>query len=151
VTRFDAQTFVAPTFGQRLGGRVINGVLAGAIFLLGAAVFDAGWWRVTAVVLTCLYEIIAVAVWGRTLGKVVVGTRIVSMSLDGRVRLEHAVVRYLVLGAPALVFAAMHLRWLTTIWTAIIAFGVLRPPLHRGIHDLAARTIVVPAGSPTRS
>jgi len=149
MTRIDARTFVAPTFGQRLGGRVIDGVLVGVIYLVGAAVFDARWWAV--VVLACLYETTAVAVWGRTLGKVMVGTRITSVSLDGRVRLEHAIIRYVALAAPAVVVTAMHLRWLATFWTAIIALGVLRPPLHRGLHDLAARTIVVPTGPPTRS
>jgi uncharacterized RDD family membrane protein YckC len=90
------------------------------------------------------YDIGAHAIWGRTIGKVVAGTR--CESLGGEVPgFARAAVRWLVPAAPV---------WLATVWAgvslvalpwSIAVFAPIFGPSRRGLHDRAAGTRVVRA------
>ncbi len=139
----DTGGFVAPTFGQRLGGRLLDSLLFLPLALLFfAALGTAG--RVLTIVLYASYEIACVTTTGRTLGKMAVGTRVVDASTGGPVAAPSAVVRDAVLFGPGVVLGFLGLGLAALLWTVVMVVMVQRPPLHRGPHDFAARTIVVP-------
>ena len=125
---------------------MLDGLLLLPAFALVALILHGTAREIVVLVLVAAYDIVGVARWGQTVGKRIVGTRVVSFSSQP-LRPGQAVVRYLTYGGPALVFTAVGLRIGAEAWTVIVLLPVLRPPLHRGIHDLAARTIVVPTSS----
>jgi uncharacterized RDD family membrane protein YckC len=90
-----------------------------------------------------IYEIGAVFNYGQTIGKRIVGTRVVNV---GSMPLQpwQAVARFAVYGVPSFILVALGLRLGAQVWTLIVILPILRPPRHRGVHDFAARTIVVP-------
>jgi uncharacterized RDD family membrane protein YckC len=135
--------FIAPTFGQRLGGRLLDGLLLVPVFALSAILFSGTAFDLVVVALAAVYDIGGVATWGRTLEKRIVGTRVVSISSES-LRPWQAVVRFAVYAVPIFVCSAVGSRIGTEAWALIVLLPVLRPPLHRGLHDLAARTIVIP-------
>jgi len=137
----DGDAFVAPTFGQRLGGRVLDSLFLAPVFaVLALVAHGATFWIVGSALIAC-YEIAGEVISGQTLGKRIVGTRVVSIS-SGSLRKWQAVTRALCYWAPTLFFLAIGLQLPTDAWTAIVILPILRPPLHRGLHDFAARTIV---------
>lgn len=139
----DSGGFIAPTFGQRLGGRLVDAlVLLPIAFGFAAVAGTAG--RVITVAIACAYEVAFVATTGRSLGKMAVGTRVVQAETGATVPVRDAIMRYAVLFGPGVVLSFLGLGVAGLVWTLVIIVMVLRPPLHRGPHDLAARTIVVP-------
>lgn len=139
----NAEAFVAPTFGQRLGGRILDG---GILFLLAVTLHVAlnGAAQETVVfVIAALYEIIGVSVWGQTIGKRVAGTRVVSTIAD-ELQPQQAVVRFLCYGGAGFALTVLGLPLVAELVTFAVILPIIRPPWHRGLHDLAARTIVVP-------
>jgi len=71
------------------------------------------------------------------------GTKVVNVTA-GSLRPWQAVVRFFTYGVPTFVFIAVGLRVGADTWFLIVFVPVLRPPWHRGLHDVAARTIVIP-------
>ena len=139
----DAEAFIAPTFGQRLGGRILDGALLFVVvFLLSRALHGTALLAIIFAI-SAGYDIIGVAVWGQTIGKRVVGTRVVSAVSD-QLLPQQAVVRFLAYGGLAFVVSALGAPVVAELWAFVVILPVLRPPLHRGLHDLAARTIVIP-------
>ena len=141
--RFEAAAFVAPTFGQRLLGRILDSLLALPVFLLLAAALDGFASQVIPFTIAAAYEIIGIAVWGQTVGKRIVGTKVVSTVSD-TLEPEQAVVRFLAYGGLGFVLSALGAGLVAELVTLVIVLPILRGPLHRGLHDVAARTIVVP-------
>src|SRR5262245_4972819 len=94
--------WIAPTFGQRLGGRLPDGLiwlvpfLILAKFLSGVALLVVGYTAVA------LYEVLGLLVYGRTIGKRIVGTRVVNVG-ETPLGPWQAVVRFVVYGLPALI------------------------------------------------
>ena len=140
--------------GRRLWGYVVDAfvleVLLGVYLLAerphhGHPTF-AWTWPLT--VAATGYVVVPTAVWGRTLGKLVAGTRVV---LDGDGRVPgwwRSLVRWAVPEAPVLVlgaFAAVPVLRFTSIvvWPVVVYGPVLGRPWHRGLHDRAAGTVVV--------
>jgi uncharacterized RDD family membrane protein YckC len=88
-----------------------------------------------------LYEIVAVAIWGQTLGKYALGIRVARYSDGGKPTLAQSCLRCLLWGAPGA---------LALVLLSASAFGALpifltawRDPLRRAVHDEAGGTIVV--------
>ncbi len=131
-----------PTFGQRLGGKLFDGLLLGGTVLAVNALAGSTAARVVGVAVAAVYDIVLISAFGRTLGKRLAGTRVVMFDRAGRPTIAAAIVRYVVFAAP-LVALDLVARPLGIVWALVIAFTVLRPPLHRGVHDVAAKTIVV--------
>jgi uncharacterized RDD family membrane protein YckC len=134
-------SFVAPTFGQRFGGRVLDGLLLLPVYALSAVALSGTALGVVLLVMAAVYEVVGVSVWGQTLGKKVVGTRVVTFSSEP-LRPWQAAIRFTTYALPAFVCTAAGLRLGGEGRTLIVLLPVLRPPLHRGVHDFAAGTIV---------
>ncbi len=123
--------------GPRLGARAIDSVLeiaAGAVVLY--VLSDLGRPYATLFVIAALvtaYETVSVATAGATVGKLVVGIRVVELDATDGVSWSAAVRRSSVLG-PLLVLAVPVPGLLISVATS---------PLHRGVHDRLARTYVV--------
>jgi uncharacterized RDD family membrane protein YckC len=132
-----------PTFGQRLGAALIDGFLLAPVVLVATQLVDLA---VTGPLLVATYHLVATARWQRTLGKAAMGLRVVSIK-GGTVGWRAAVVR---------VLALYGLGFVSMLWSGGLApdspllalsslFVVFRSD-HRGLHDLAAGTIVLQAG-----
>jgi len=141
--RFEAAAFIAPTFGQRLIGRILDSLIALPVFVLLALALSGFVSQVIPFTIAAAYEIVAIAVWGQTVGKWLVGTRVVSTVSD-TLQPEQAVVRFLAYGGLGFLLTALGAHLVAELVTFVIILPVLRSPLHRGLHDMAARTIVVP-------
>jgi len=139
----DAEAFVAPTFGQRLGGRFLDGAILFLASLVLRLALDGVALQTMVFSIAALYEIIGIATFGQTIGKRVAGTRVVS-AVSGRLEPTQAVVRFLAYGGGVFALTALGLPLLGEFLALVVVLPILRPPLHRGLHDLAAQTIVVP-------
>jgi uncharacterized RDD family membrane protein YckC len=85
-----------------------------------------------------VYETLFVATWGRTIGKAVIGTRVVGTGGEDPPRWTAALVRAIVPVAPSLVIPDLG----TVIM--IVIYGWLAWDRNRqGLHDKAAKTYVV--------
>jgi uncharacterized RDD family membrane protein YckC len=121
--------------------------LAGSPEWTGAGVRHS-WW------LFWIYEVGAVAIWGRRLGDVVMRIRVVGPDGISAPGWWRSGVRWLLLGAAPLALlysAGVPRKMLTTatlLWTIALLGSVIVDPAHRGIHDRAAGTAVVVATSP---
>ncbi|WP_195210555.1 RDD family protein [Actinomarinicola tropica] len=135
--------FLEPVFGQRLLARLVDGiVVAGPVLLLTWAVGGRGG-RALAVAAVSLYEVVAVSVAGRTVGKALFGTRVVDARTGAAPIPLQAVLRWMVLAGGAFVALLVPaLEGLEVVWFWIAVLPVMSGPLHRGLHDRAARTIV---------
>jgi uncharacterized RDD family membrane protein YckC len=111
-------------------------------------------WAWLAAVLAAAYEIVPVAVAGRTLGKLVAGTRVV---VDGEGRVPgwgRAIARWAVPALPVLLMpyalGGAPRFFAFTVWPIVVYGPVLFDPMRRGLHDRAAGTVVVlvPAVTP---
>jgi uncharacterized RDD family membrane protein YckC len=96
--------------------------------------------------LGALYVIVPTALWGWTLGKRVVGTRVsVDQHVPGWWR---SCIRWAVAFGPSVLVAPWHAQgWArvlaTVVWPFAVYVGILTDPLRRGLHDRAAGTVVV--------
>jgi uncharacterized RDD family membrane protein YckC len=140
--------FREPTFGQRLGGAVLDALLW---LPFAALLAQLGRWLPALAV--AAYEVGLVARDGQTIGKKLVGTRVVSVASGTTPTLRSAAVRWLAVIAIPLVVEGTGLPDpLDLGWTTLVFLPVLKPPLHRGLHDRAAATIVTsvrqPGGKP---
>jgi uncharacterized RDD family membrane protein YckC len=134
-----------PTFGQRLLARLIDLVALLPLSLLAGAVAAGRASTLLAMALTGSYEVGFVATRGRTLGKVVVGTQVVDRSTGVMPTPRQAVLRWLVVAGGSLLALAVtdpDLGELGGIWALVVLLPILRPPLHRGVHDIVAGTVV---------
>ena len=139
----NAEAFVAPTFGQRLGGRFLDGAILFLASLALRLALNGVALQTMVFTIAALYEIVAIATFGQTVGKRVAGTRVVS-AVSGHLEPTQAVVRFLTYGGGVFALTALGLPLLGELLAIVVVAPILRPPLHRGLHDLAAQTIVVP-------
>lgn len=95
------------------------------------------WFTVTLTALGLTYETVGVWLWGRTLGKLLTGTRAVSVVDGGGLGFVRAFQRSLV---PTALGAIPQIGPLLGIGVYVYAFF---DPLRQGIHDKAAGSIVV--------
>lgn len=93
------------------------------------------------------YSVVPVALWGRTPGKVLAGTRVVSSDCHAVPGWGSAFTRWLVPAAPGFALGPLGgsptLSFLVFSTLAVIYGTLLLDPLRRGIHDRLARTLVV--------
>ena len=135
--------YVEPTFGQRLVARIVDALVLLPAVVLASLVTD-GRARVAVVLaMSAAYETVAVSRWGRTVGKHLMGTRVVDATYATYLDTGRAGLRWLALfggGLAGLVVPA----WanLVELWIVVAVLPVMVPPLHRGLHDRAAGSIV---------
>jgi uncharacterized RDD family membrane protein YckC len=95
------------------------------------------WLNVVTVAVAFVYETVMIGAFGRTVGKIATGTRVVSVVTGGRIGWFGALQRALV---PAIASAVPELGFLLgAIVYGMAAFG----PLRQGLHDRAAGTVVI--------
>lgn len=135
--------FLEPVFGQRLLARVVDGtIVVVPVLLLTWAVGGRGG-RALAVAAVTVYEVVAVSVGGRTIGKALFGTRVVDARTGVPPIPLQAAIRWAVLGGGAFVALLVPaLEGIEVPWFWLAALPVMSGPLHRGFHDRASRTIV---------
>lgn len=147
------------SFGQRTLARVIDLVVIGIPVTIGytiAAVIASGgspdpeatlaspqasaWTWGAAIALAMVYETVCVTLWGQTLGKLVVGLRVVRL-VNGRCPLWwEAALRIALPGAVAVIPNPLARAAALTLYVVAVA-----DPLRRNIPDRAAGTVVVRA------
>jgi uncharacterized RDD family membrane protein YckC len=96
--------------------------------------------------LSAAYVVLTTVLWGKQLGKLLAGTRIVDAESGDLPGWEQAVLRWAVVGAPGVLLAAWPsaaTAGVFVVWTVAVYAPVLWGPWHRGLHDRAAGTVVV--------
>jgi len=136
--------------GPRFGARGLDLVLVATPALIVAAFFvttqdgvpkfdEVPGWLVWAVLgLGVVYETIAVAAWGRTVGKWIFGLRVARYTDGRRPRPDQALLRALVPWAAFSLPQPIGLAGALALWSTGASGS-----LHRGIPDQAGGTIVV--------
>ncbi len=129
---------------RRLLGCFIDAFL---FAMVGTLIYVAGGPLWVALVIESIYVIGCVHVWGRTLGKLIVGTLVVTTDDGGRPNWRASVLRWAPAGwawglAPTDSIVVDVLRAVAVI---VVYFPVLRDPDGRGVHDQLAGTIVLRA------
>ena len=113
--------------------------------LLAVAIDDGVTGRLLAIGAVAAYMIGMHARFSRTLGKMALGTMMVDRNDGSRVDLGAATIRWLTVVLGPLV-AAFLVNDVTGLWVLVVWLPILRPPLHQGLHDLAAGTVVTSLG-----
>jgi hypothetical protein len=114
-----------------------NGQLTQAIFdsLVQKAQENSLWVTLATLAVTFIYVVPQVALYGRTLGKRVVGIRVLALQGDGAIAWGQSMLRWMIQG----------LGW--AICSLLLVLDLLWPlwdrPLRQAIHDKGAKTIVV--------
>jgi uncharacterized RDD family membrane protein YckC len=142
------------SFGQRAIARVLDEMIISVPFaiaiytVLGDGATDSSEANrgaalailVIAVLAAALYEIGCVGLWGRTLGKLAFGLRVVRYTDGGRPTWPQAALRAMLpLTADAAVAAVAANLW----GAALVYASAFFSPLRRGWHDQAGGTLVV--------
>ena len=146
VTLGNGQQRALAGFDRRLGARIIDWILIGiATYLLWLAFSSriSGWFAVLfflalfCLILGIAYEVVLTALFGRTLGKLAVGAKVVRVD-DGRAPgWGRSLGRYLTLNLANLI---------PVLGNAVTLFVYLSPvfsELLQGLHDKAAATVVI--------
>jgi uncharacterized RDD family membrane protein YckC len=95
------------------------------------------WLNAISVIVGFVYEAVMIGFLGRTVGKIVTGTRVASAATGGRIGWFAAVQRALV---PAVAAAVPEIGIMfSAVVYGLAAFG----PLRQGLHDRAAGTVVI--------
>lgn len=134
-----------PSFGQRVGARLIDGAVLVPLSLVIGLLADDQAQALLGIGAVAAYEVVLVAVVGQTVGKMLTRTQVVDC-LSGAVPTWMQAGRrwftVIVVALIAVLFDEPVVATLGAVWTLVVLLPVLRPPLHRGLHDTAARTIV---------
>lgn len=138
--------------GRRLVGYLLDGFVLGLptalVFLLTG---PSRWVTALGLAFGALYEIVSIAIWGRTLGKLAARTRVVVLDTWAVPGWARAAIRWIVAAGPGLAAVPIPSGWsisglvpiLGLVWSAVVFWGLLTHPLRQGLHDRAAETIVV--------
>lgn len=90
------------------------------------------------------YQVVALAVWGQTLGSVITSSRVARWSDGKRPDWHQAALRALLPAAFASLFVSSNpFLWFLSWGWVVVFMAAFSNPLRRGFHDLAAGTIVV--------
>ncbi|MCU0269925.1 MAG: RDD family protein [Acidimicrobiales bacterium] len=100
------------------------------------------WFLAVQVAVGVLYEVVLLALWGRTLGKHVLGVRVARFTDGERPRWTQALLRVLLVTAAVVAVDAV-LPGLGALAAVGIYLTALRDPMRRGWHDHAGGTVVV--------
>ncbi len=141
-----AGVHLAP-IGRRALGLLIDQALLAGLVIGGFAIFGFSpeeaisdnpgkWFNVAITVLALVYETVGVWRWGRTLGKLVAGTRVVHVLDGGGAGFNAALIRALV---PAAFGAIPQVGLFLGLGVYLLA---LFDPRRQGLHDKAAGTLV---------
>jgi len=140
--------------GRRLLGFLLDATFLSVVSLIVRRVFAPGSRHglpiFVAIMVFAGYEIVAIACWGRTIGKTIVGTRVVA-AVDRSIPGWHrATLRWAVVVGPGFITIWLPRPigvWISlllgNVWMIVVYIGVLNHPIRQGLHDRVAGTIVV--------
>lgn len=133
-----------PTFAQRVAGRFVDSLLLLPVVLVVRAAVTTDRRAVAAVTIMIGlgYEVGATARYGRTLGKRLVGTRIMRLATGTTPGPQVVTLRYLALSVGTIATMAAPRSPIGPILWLIVIIPILRPPEHRGLHDRLSGTVV---------
>ena len=142
--------------GQRIGARLLDGLIIGLpLTVLVFAASDISedrrtvstplWVQLVAAAVSALYEIVLIRTRGQTVGKRVLGIKVVRITDGALPDWTASVVRYLLPVVPVLIPVPGLFLLSIVIYLAAVVH-----PLRQGWHDRAAGTIVVKAEPPPR-
>jgi hypothetical protein len=130
--------------GLRLAGWFVDVVVFALISAVLLALVSSAWPRF--VVLQVLYAVdaIALVVWfGGNVGNLVVGTQVVQADDATRPTVGQATVRWAVIAVPVYVAGIAGAWWFGGVWGIVVYGPILFTRLHQGLHDRAARVLVI--------
>jgi uncharacterized RDD family membrane protein YckC len=135
----------------RFGGFLLDTAVVALLFVALAALDrsegTATWEVVVRLLLTGLYVVPAIGVWGATLGQRIVGLRVVRLDTGGDPGWTRSLVRWAVVAVPGLVSLVVPVVdpfvgfWGFAVYLAIFVDG----DLHRGLHDRFSGLLVIEA------
>ena len=143
------QTVASPT--RRFVGAMIDWLLLTTAVVIAD---KEGLPNVVIVAWFSAYIVIGTALWGRTIGKLVVGSKVIGAASGRAPGFPRSIIRWIVVSWGT-VLEAVYGTWPIGVATVIFAILVVTysPILWdvrcRGWHDRAADTVVVRTGSPT--
>ena len=144
------------SIGQRIGARLLDGLIIGlplTILVFASSDFSEDretistpvWVQLLAAAVSALYEIVLIRQRGQTVGKRVLGIKVVRVTDGALPDWTASIVRYVLPVVPVLVpVPGVFLLSIVVYLVAIVH------PLRQGWHDRAAGTIVVTTDEPTR-
>jgi uncharacterized RDD family membrane protein YckC len=142
-TRSTPTWFREPSLSQRFFGSMIDSLILTPTYLVAWSTSSAiALW--IGVAIRAVYEITLTSRFGQTIGKRLMGTRVVD-SVDGSlISPLRSAVRWLALGP---IFGLIDLLGagstpIAGLYTLVLCVMILRPPLHAGLHDHIAGTLV---------
>ncbi len=153
-----AETDLLATIGQRIGARLLDGLIIGLpftvlIFLVSDVSEDRNtidtplWAPILATVVAALYEVILVRKWGQTLGKRILNIKVVRVTDGNLPDWTASLVRYLLPVVPLLIpVPVVNIALSLTVYLVAVT-----NPLRRGWHDRAAGTLVIKADPTART
>jgi uncharacterized RDD family membrane protein YckC len=114
----------------------------------GEAVDVPLWFGALAIAMLGIYETVGIAVWGRTLGKVGVRERVVRYDNGEKLRPYQATLRALIPLSPWIIGLGVggDLETGLLLLYPLIYLSAAINPMRRGLHDLAAGSIVLRTG-----
>ncbi|MCY3948715.1 MAG: RDD family protein [Acidimicrobiaceae bacterium] len=120
-----------------------NGVFPGAgVFLVLTAI-------------SILYEVVPGALWGRTLGKRVVGIKIVKAQAGEVPGWGRAIARWAIPGLPLAIAGlpvfGLGIIWIGWLWWVLCYLSLTWDRVYQGWHDRAAGTLVIKVAQAQRS
>ncbi len=137
---------------RRLGAALIDGILLsipiGIIFAstwhidpaTDRLVTSGRWSLVVVGLLTAVYQVVGVAVWGRTVGKLVTGIRVVSAKDLSRPGWVRALIRW------GIFWVVGWIPFVGGLLSLVFLLPLLWTMKRQGVHDMAADTLVVANG-----
>ena len=152
-----AETDLLAGIGQRIGARLLDGLIIGLpLTVLVFAASDISedrrtvttplWVQIVAAAVSALYEIVLIRTRGQTVGKRVLGIKVVRITDGALPDWTASVGRYVLPLIPVLIpIPGVFVLSLVIYLTAVVH------PLRRGWHDRAAGTIVIKAEPPSRA
>lgn len=143
----DDETAALASVGQRIGGALIDGLLTSMVvvvpLLLGLITISdlqnripAGW-ALALLVFGAVYTVGPTALWGQTLGKVAVGTRVVAENDGSLPGWRRSAIRWAIPGLLG------RLPLIGILISLAVTASLVVDPRRRGLHDKAAGTIVI--------
>jgi uncharacterized RDD family membrane protein YckC len=133
-----------PSFASRAFARLVDSLCFVPItVLLAVVVSDRGFAGLAYGVLFGMYEV-GMTLWrGQTLGKMLLRLRVVDRVTGRRISPFQSLTRWAIWALPAIVGGLVSpLSGVLSFVTLIVFLAALRPPLHQGLHDMAAKTVV---------
>lgn len=145
--------YVEPSFARRAAGALIDSLVAAPVLLVHLFA-DGLAAQATTMTLVAVYVVVFTVRGGQTVGKMVVATRVVDRVSGATIDVSRAIARWLVVVAGALLaLAAPAVGDWVFFYDLVVVAPVLSRPLHQGLHDRVAGTVVtvVPSASSVSS